>query len=190
MRPGRAGSSSDRVQAQAAAARLPLRAVRMVPEALVELPRLAGVARLEERRRLDAAVQRVGLARRGRARSARCSRGPLSIRPESARAAFRDGSTSFRSRRSGQLRSPVHARGRGPQAPAAGAAVEGGGVDGEPGNRGPVMRQRRRPGPEPSRNAPFMVPTSSRTSPSRTGRAAGGGSFFFGMARVYCVQRR
>src|SRR5689334_14315072 len=50
----------DRVQAQAAAARLPLLAVRMLPESLDELERLPRVARLEESGGLDAAVDHVG----------------------------------------------------------------------------------------------------------------------------------
>ena len=49
------------VQAEAAAARRPLRAVRVIPEARVERPGPAGVVRREERRGLHAAVERVGL---------------------------------------------------------------------------------------------------------------------------------
>src|SRR6185369_5877137 len=51
----------DRVQAQAAAARLPLPAVRVVEQALVQRPGLAGVIRAEQGRRLDTRVQSVRL---------------------------------------------------------------------------------------------------------------------------------
>ena len=50
------------MQAQPAAARLPLRPMRVIPESLDQRPRLAGIARHEQRRRLDAAIERVGLA--------------------------------------------------------------------------------------------------------------------------------
>jgi hypothetical protein len=47
------------VQAQAAAARLPLRPVRMIVQALYERPGLAGIIRSKQSCWLDAAIERI-----------------------------------------------------------------------------------------------------------------------------------
>src|SRR5258708_36365560 len=53
----------NRVQAKAAATWLPLRAMRMIEQSLLEQPGFARIRRFEQRRRLDAAVKRVRLVR-------------------------------------------------------------------------------------------------------------------------------
>src|SRR5206468_4577713 len=55
----------DRVQAQAAGARLPVLAARMLSQPRQLLPALAAVGRAKERRVLDARVDRVWVAQRG-----------------------------------------------------------------------------------------------------------------------------
>src|SRR6185369_10851023 len=53
----------DSMQAKAAATRHPLRSVRMIEQASFQRPRRPGVRRLEQRCRLDAAVERVRVMR-------------------------------------------------------------------------------------------------------------------------------
>ena len=119
----------DRVQAQPAAARLPLRPLRMIPEPFDEVPRIARIGRLEQRRRLDAAVDRV----RFRIASGddlpdilqRCFRafGKAYVRH------FRIGPVLAEIVARPQQRSPMHAGRSGPDAVASEAAVVSHAVD-------------------------------------------------------------
>src|SRR5262249_50693825 len=58
------GVDQDRVETEAAGARLPLRAGRVIAQARELLPVLAAVSRTEERGVLDAGVDRVGVVKR------------------------------------------------------------------------------------------------------------------------------
>ena len=71
----------------------------VVEQSLVRLPGLSAIARLEQRRRLDAAIEDVRLGSPSPARSARSARAPDPTPPGSSRSAVRARSRSRRCRR-------------------------------------------------------------------------------------------
>src|SRR4051812_45136854 len=113
----------DRVQTQAATAGLPLRPVRMIEESFYDRPTCAGVVRSEERGRFDAAEERVAVVRmacfqlpdlleRGVAVFGKLNVVSLGLGPVAAEVVRR-----------AQVRAPVRAVDRGPQAASSVALV-------------------------------------------------------------------
>ena len=163
------GIEHDRVQAEAAAARLPLRPVRVVPQAVVQRPRLAAVVRREDRGRFDAAVERVGLRgarrndlpdllQRGAAGLGKLDVRAFGIGPGAAEVVAGLRSTPPQC----MLVGPAQMRCR-PVAPVVGQRVDraAGEVRAADIPRARACRRARR------MNAPFIVPTRRSTSPPR-----------------------
>ena len=182
----------DRVQAQAAAARRPLRAVRVVPEARVERPRLAGVVRGEERRGLDAAIERVGLVVAARRDLPDVREGRLRLGRKAHERSLGPGPGPCRSRRSRPA--PL------PSACSTARPRDGGG------RRGRRRRRRRRSvpgrrarssasaggrGPDAQQEEPLHRPDHQQDVAVLDGKGRGRRELLLRHgAEVYCVQRR